>query len=151
MTSEANELIAIIEQRGGRLYVQGGDLVIEPEGAGLPLVESLRAHKPEILAALQNRPQRWRKPFERWLNSSCLRRPRWFGGLACLHLSFCEWQSARKADPCDRETFTALLNECGFLIGEVEETALVSGLALREDVLAFEHDPAPQVRKRTAA
>jgi hypothetical protein len=93
----------------------------------------------------------WRQSFNRWLNSSCLRRPRWFGGLTCLHLSFCEWQSAMKAEPCDRETFIALLCERDYLVGEVEETALVSGLALKEDVRAFERDPAPTVRKRTAA
>ncbi len=151
MTSEASELIAIIELRGGSLSVEGENLVIEPEDAGLPLLESLRAHKPEIIAALLNRSQPWRKSFDQWLNSSCIRRPRWFGGLTCLHLSFCEWQSARAADPCNRETFIALLYECGYLIGEVEGTALVSGLALKRDVQSFERDPAPMIHRRTAA
>jgi hypothetical protein len=56
--------------------------------------------------------------------------------VTALHLAFCEWEFAQNGVPSDREMFERLLRERGFLIGEVEGTALVSGLALRADVEA---------------
>ena len=53
--NEAEELIRIVESRGGRLTIEGSKLVIEPEEAALPLVDSLRTYKPEIVALLQSR------------------------------------------------------------------------------------------------
>lgn len=80
--------------------------------------------------------QAWREPFARWFNSACARHPRVFGGVIALHLAYCEWEIGHDGVPCSRETFERLLQELGFLIGEVEGTPLVSGLALREDVSA---------------
>jgi hypothetical protein len=55
--NEAEELIRIVESRGGRLTIEGSKLVIEPEEAALPLVDSLRTYKPEIVALLQSRTE----------------------------------------------------------------------------------------------
>ncbi len=76
----------------------------------------------------------WRETFAQWLDSVCARHPRAFGGVAALHLAYCEWEIARNGVPCTRETFERLLGELGFLIGEVAGVVLVSGLAFREDV-----------------
>jgi hypothetical protein len=59
-----------------------------------------------------------------------------FGGIAALHDAYCDWEIARSGDPGDQETFERLLAELGFLMGEIEGTLLVSGLAFREDVEA---------------
>jgi len=78
-------------------------------------------------------PAEWRKPFARWLDSACVRNPRCFGGLSCLHLAFCEWEIARGEVPCTRVTFERMLSELGFLMGEVSGVMLVSSLTFRED------------------
>jgi hypothetical protein len=64
--------------------------------------------------------------------------PRCFGGVNCLHIAFCEWESGHGGVPCNRETFERLLNELGFLVGEVSGVILVSGLILRADFEAVE-------------
>ena len=84
--------------------------------------------------ALPHDPTEWREPFTRWLKCACERSLRCFGGVACLHIAFCEWKSGRGGVPCNRETFERLLTELGFLIGEVSGVVLVSGLILREDL-----------------
>jgi hypothetical protein len=94
------------------------------------------ASSPVLLPPGPVDPAEWRKPFVQWLDSDCARHPRAFGGVAALHLAYCEWEIAHDGVPCTRETFEQLLEERGFLMGEVEGTALVSGLALREDVEA---------------
>jgi hypothetical protein len=76
----------------------------------------------------------FREPFGRWLDSACALRPRAFGSVKELHLAYCEWETAQAGVPSGREMFERLLRERGFLIGEVEGTMLVSGLALRVDV-----------------
>ena len=81
-------------------------------------------------------PAEWRRPFARWSNSACARSPRCFGGVACLHIAYCEWEVRQGGVPCTRETFERLLTERGFLTGEIQGTLLVSGLALREDAAA---------------
>ena len=78
-------------------------------------------------------PAEWREPFVRWLDFACVRSPRCFGGVTCLHIAFCEWESGRGGVPCTRDVFERLLTERGFLIGEVAGVVLVSGLILRED------------------
>lgn len=83
-------------------------------------------------------PAKWREPFARWLDSACVRSPRCFGGVACLHIAFCEWEAGRGGIPCNRETFERLLEELGFLIGEVAGVVLVSGLTFREDFEAYQ-------------
>lgn len=80
----------------------------------------------------------WRKPFSRWLDSACVRSPRCFGSVACLHIAFCEWEPGRGGVPCNRDTFERLLEELGFLIGEVAGVVLVSGLTFREDFEAYQ-------------
>lgn len=53
--NEALEVIKAIEASGGRITVEGDNLVIAPRRAGIPLLPRLREHKPEILALLQSR------------------------------------------------------------------------------------------------
>ena len=83
-------------------------------------------------------PAEWREPFVRWLDSACVLSPRCFGGVGCLHIAFCEWESGRGGVPCNRETFELLLTELGFLVGEVAGMVLVSGLTFREDFEAYQ-------------
>lgn len=83
-------------------------------------------------------PAEWREPFVRWLDSACVLSPRCFGGVGCLHIAFCEWESGRGGVPCNRETFELLLTERGFLVGEVAGMVLVSGLTFREDFEAYQ-------------
>jgi hypothetical protein len=78
-------------------------------------------------------PAEWRVPIAQWLNSACVRHPRCFGGVGCLHIAFCEWESGRGGVPCTRATFERLLEGLDFLIGEVAGTVLVSGLTFRDD------------------
>jgi hypothetical protein len=140
----ALDLIRTVEAKGGQLRVEDGWLVIAPDSAALPIVDELRQHKREIIRLLESRPalpahdpEAWRAPFVDWLDSQCALHQRAFGGLVCLHLAFCEWEQARGGVPCTRETFAALLEELGFLVGEIEETLLVSGLILKDDAAAF--------------
>jgi hypothetical protein len=74
-------------------------------------------------------PAEWRKPFARWLDSACVRDPRCFGGVTCLHIAFCEWAIAHDDVPCTRVTFERLLRELEFLISD----GMVSGLTFLED------------------
>ena len=83
-------------------------------------------------------PAEWREPFVRWLDSACVLSPRGFGGVGCLHITFCEWAAGRGGVPCTRATFELLLSESGLLICEVRGAVLVSGLILREDFEAVE-------------
>jgi hypothetical protein len=80
--------------------------------------------------------EEWREPFVQWLDSACALHPRVFGGVAALHLAFCDWEIARNGVPCTKEAFERLLAELGFLTGEVGGTLLVSGLTFRVDVEA---------------
>jgi hypothetical protein len=91
-------------------------------------------HDPARLPPLDDLLEGLREPFVSWLDSECTLSPRFFGGMSCLHLSFCEWMIARNEVPCGRASFEALLSESGFLIGDVEGTQLVSGLILRTDI-----------------
>ena len=77
-----------------------------------------------------------RNPFARWVDYTCVRHPRCFGGVSCLHIAFCEWRIRQGGDTCTRDTFEHLLDESGFLVGEVAGVALVSGLTFREDAEA---------------
>ncbi len=78
-------------------------------------------------------PAEWRRPFARWLDSACVRSPRCFGGVACLHIAYCEWEVRHDGVPCTRETFERLLADWGFLVSEVAGVVLVSGMTFRED------------------
>lgn len=78
-------------------------------------------------------PAEWRAPFAQWLDSVCVHDPRCWGGVGRLHVAFCEWAIAQDDVPCTRFTFECLLRESGFVIDEIVEVALVSGLTFRED------------------
>jgi hypothetical protein len=138
----ALELIRTVEAHGGQLRVEDGWLVIAPQDAAEPLIEELREHKAEIIRVLRARdipahdPAEWREPFARWMDVACVRSPRCFGGVGCLHIAFCEWATNHGDVTCTRDTFERLLEELGFLIGEVAGVVLVSGLTFTEDIQA---------------
>ena len=140
--STALELIRAVEANGGRIRVEDGWLVIAPQDAAAPVMEELRQHKTEIIELLESSsipprdPSEWRKSFAQWMESVCVRNPRCFGGVSCLHIAFCEWDSERGGVPCNRDTFDFLLKEFGFLMGEVAGVVFVSGLTFREDAEA---------------
>lgn len=52
----ALELIGAVEAAGGRIRVDGEDLVISPRKAAMPVIEELRRHKAELVAELARRP-----------------------------------------------------------------------------------------------
>jgi len=140
--SAALELIRTVEENGGQLRVEDGWLIVAPQEAAAPVIEALRQHKAEIIGLLESAsippidPAEWRKPFARWLNSACVRSPRWFTAVYALHEDYCDWEIAQKGVPCTRETFLGLIAECGFLVDD-NGAALVSGLALQKDVEDF--------------
>jgi len=137
--SVAAELIRAVEANGGQLRVEDGWLVIAPEEAATPVIEQLRQHKAEIVNLLesasipQHESTEWRKRFEQWIDFACVCSPRCFGGVACLHIAYCEWESERGGTRCTRAIFEGRLTELGFLIGEVAGVVLVSGLTFRDD------------------
>jgi hypothetical protein len=142
--SAAVELIQTVRANGGQIRVEDGWLVISPSNVAAPLIEELRQHKAEIIGLLDSAsipphdPAEWREPVGRWLDSACVRDPRCFGGVAALHIAFCEWESGRGGVPCTRDTFERLLAELGFLTGEVAGVVLVSGLTFREDFEVYQ-------------
>jgi hypothetical protein len=81
--------------------------------------------------------EEWREPFVHWLDSTCQRHPRLFGNASKLHLAYCEWEIANSGVPCTRETFLCLLEELGFLMGNIDGVLLVSGLTFRDDAEAI--------------
>lgn len=54
--STALELVQIVEQNGGRIRIDGEDLVISPREAAMPVLDALRRHKAELLDELGRRP-----------------------------------------------------------------------------------------------
>jgi len=143
----ALELIKAIQQNGGNIRVEDGNLKISPRAAALPIMQELKTWKPEIIAVLQGAQtdgrKYWRARFAQWVEFSCVRHPRCFGGLGCLYLSFCKFMCGRNEHPCSRETFRGSLAESAHLTGEINGTTLVSGIVLRSDVDGLELDPIP--------
>ncbi len=138
--NEAQELIRIVEARGGRLTIEGEKLVIEPGEAALPLVDSLRAYKPEIVALLQSRAEPDATPesdaLGLWMLARCVYRDRAWGGVGALYLDLARWCAAQgRALPESRRAFTAELLAEGFA---VTTDGLVCGLMLGEDSEAQE-------------
>jgi hypothetical protein len=141
--SAALVLVETVKANGGLMRVEGDSLVIAPDSAALLLMDELLQHKEEIIRLLQSSlripaddPDSWRGPFARWINSACIFHQRAFGGVAALHLAYCEWEIEHGGVPYNRETFVLLLEECGLLIGEVDGLLLVSGLTFRNDLEA---------------
>lgn len=51
----AMEIVRAVEANGGRLSIEDDEfLIIVPKRAGLPFVEDLKRHKPEIMAVLRS-------------------------------------------------------------------------------------------------
>lgn len=140
--NEAEELIRIVEARGGRLSIEGEKLVIEPKEAALPLADSLRMFKPQIVALLQSRTEQETEsapdvplPGE-WMLARCAYHDRCWGGVGALYLDLARWcaEQGRPA-PASRRAFAAELQAEGF---SVTADGLVCGLMLREDAEACE-------------
>jgi hypothetical protein len=136
----AMDLVRIVEQNGGRISVDGDALVIFPDRVAMSIIDKLKEHKQEIIAALEpwrHDPTEWREPFVRWVDFSCVWNPRFFAELKCLHNAYCDLIIAQGDVPCNIDTFQTMLKELSFQIGEVEGVILVSSLALRGDVEAM--------------
>jgi hypothetical protein len=159
MSATAFELITLVEQRGGRFFFEGDRLEIEPVQAGLPLLESLRAHRVAILEALRGRQREqsaefrnyWRAAFRKWLEARCVQGPRWFGNVNALHVNFCEWQAASNADPCNREIFAGLLEEIDSIVAELDGAEHANGLSLIEGSEQYVEQFRREHRGRAAA
>jgi hypothetical protein len=141
--NEAEELIRIVESRGGRLTIEGSKLVIEPEEAALPLVDSLRTYKPEIVALLQSRTEQETESAPEndalglWMLERCVYRDRCFGGVGALFLDLARWCADHgQTAPESRRAFTAALQAEGFA---VTTDGLVYGLMLGEDLETVMH------------
>lgn len=161
MTS-ATDLIAAVEANGGRLSVEDGWLIVAPKSAGVPLLEQLRACKPEILALLTMRnatrdsaepvvpsePQHyedlgvppdhdlnaWKVYFERWRAERTVSRPGRddAGGVGCLLVDFCLWAVQHDGIPATRGVFERLLIDAGFSVTD----GMAGGIVLRGDLRA---------------
>jgi hypothetical protein len=127
----AQELISIIERRGGRLTVEGDKLVIEPPEAGLPVVDSLRSHKLEIIALIQSRPVD-NDALSLWLLERCRFDLRCASGTSALYLDFASWCVSRGwRAPTSRQVFAKALDGEGFTL---TPAGFWLGLILREDL-----------------
>jgi hypothetical protein len=147
MTS-AEELVQLVEMNGGRLSIEGEELVISPSAAAASLLEELRAHKPEILALLRRRRERaTAAALEAWLVNRCVFRDRCWGGIGSLHVHFCCW-CAERGEPmiASREWFENMLAREGF--GLDLRYGFVYGLLLAED--AETCPPTPKITPNVA-
>jgi len=138
--NEAEELIRIVESRGGRVFIEGEKLVIEPQSAALPLIDSLRAYKPEIIALLQSRTEQETDcapesdALGLWMLARCVYRDRCFGGVGALYLDLARWCTEHgRPMPASRRAFAAELQTEGFVL---TTEGLVYGLLLAEDLEA---------------
>jgi hypothetical protein len=96
------------------------------------IIQTSPASAPEL--SVDDALEGLRKLFVTWLDSECALTARWFGGISRLHLDFCEWCIAHNEVPSNRAEFEGLLTDLGFLIGDVHEIRLVSGLVLKTDL-----------------
>ena len=139
--NEAEELIRIVESRGGRVFIEGEKLVIEPKEAALPLADSLRMFKPQIVALLQSRTEQEPESAPEsdvlglWMIARCVYRDRCWGGVGALYLDLARWCAAQgRPVPESRRAFTAELQTEGFA---VSADGLVYGMMLAEDAKAY--------------
>lgn len=155
--NEAEAIICLVESRGGRVFIEGEKLVIEPKEAALPLIDSLRTYKPQIVALLQRRTEQEtesvpdRDALGLWLLARCVYRDRCWGGVGALYLDLARWCAERgQPAPESRRAFTAELQEEGFALGT---DGLVYGLMLAEDwATETSETPAkPKVTRRRKA
>ena len=134
--SSAPQLVEMVKANGGRLWIEDGWLIVEPRQAGLPIVQELRAHKPEIVALLQGRcdseldqdPAAWKEDFDKWKAESCIQRegPDDSTTVSALWVDFSEWTVAQESAPCMRPTFERLLTDAGHWVAD----GMASGLLL---------------------
>jgi hypothetical protein len=86
----------------------------------------------------------WRRPFAHWLAADCAEHPRAFGGANRLHRAFNELAIRQGVLSCTIGTFLRLLEERGYLSGEIHGELLVSGITFRDDVAASGLRPASE-------
>ncbi len=128
------ELVQIVEQSGGRFKIDGDRLGINPKTAAAPVLEELRKHKQAIIGLILERGAAiWRRPFEQWLLSACIQRPRDFGGFNVMLIDFNLWAGLQGGSACSPDLLSWLLAERDYVIGTVHGVELVSGLLLKED------------------
>jgi len=138
MSNRAAALLRRVEETGGRLQVDGPDLLFVPGDPDTAddLTNDLRVHKPEILALLQGigeqEPNRDGNTLPSdWLLERCVYRDRCWGGIGALYLDLARWcASHSRPGPDSRQAFAAELQAEGFA---VTTDGLVYGLLLHED------------------
>lgn len=134
------QVIEFIRSRGGRLWIEGDLLIVEPDSAGLPIIDQLRAAKPQIVALIQNgqgvsdETDSDTLPGQ-WLLDRCVSRDRCFGGIAALHLDLARWCAEHGLPvPASRRAFVEALEAEGFT---VSTDGMVAGLVLKADLWAL--------------
>jgi hypothetical protein len=130
----ASELVSMIEAHGGQFLIDGEELVIRPGELALPVLETIRTHKGEIISLLLSREnQSADGPLDsQWMLEQCAYRDGWWGGIGSLHLDLARWLTERgKVAPASRRAFVAALQTEGF---QVTSDGLVYGLVLKSDV-----------------
>ena len=108
------------------------------KATSVSFVSSISGNIPNFSDRPTDDPEAWREDALRFIAAKCSYHPRWFGGVKVMHRVFCDWQIARNEVPCSLDTFTRLLGNLGLFVGEIDGVTLVSGLALEEDVEAFQ-------------
>lgn len=126
----ALQVILTVENHGGTLTVEGENLVIVPASAGLPVLDSLRLHKPEIIALIQSRSTD-DDVLGVWLLDRCCFDDRCASMPGALYLDFVRWCVSRSLPaPDSRQAFLKTLYKEGFV---TTTAGYVHGLILRED------------------
>lgn len=74
--------------------------------------------------------------FRKWANQTCVRNPRCWGGVNCLHKSYLEWAVDNHGPLVTRATFEDLLLNAGHPIKEVMGARMVEGMTFRSDLEA---------------
>lgn len=140
---QAAEILDVVSDAGGLIWLEGDKLRARLPETLRPLVETLREHKFEIIELLAQHsvplpteplydPAEWRTAFARWMASDCIVHWRLHGSVGGLHVAFSEWEVGQDEVPCSRAVFEWLLREQGWEIHPV--LALVDGLMLRKDL-----------------
>lgn len=143
MSQHAVELLRRVEETGGRLRVDGADILFVPgeQSTADSLTDALRAHKGEILTLLQSTPpddlESWRAPFVAWVDENYTLHLKKSSGAGFRNLArhFRAWAESN-GWPCSEPVCRVLLEELCFEIRMVHGVEMVQGLVPKSDLEA---------------